>query len=212
MATQISQLINQMVKDRQLTPREPWQWSWGNTVQCRALFEHIFVNVDSTITEYQHLPEYDLIVEWMTDTVDKGLMLMGDCGRGKSVILSYVLPVLFRMRNRIFITVHAQDIGKEIPNQQAYYGQRPTTYFDRLLNSPFPAIDELGVEPMMNDYGERSEGFNLVLNAAERYHRPVFISTNLNEEQIFNRYGERTMDRLTHLCRTVHFQGESLRK
>ncbi len=212
MPTQISQLINQMIKDRQLTPREPWRWSWGNKTQCRALFEHIFRNVDSTIAAYQHLPEYDLIVDWMTDTADKGLMLMGDCGRGKSVILIYVLPVLFRMRNRIFITVHAQDIGKEIPNQQAFYGQRPATYLDRLLNSPFPAIDELGVEPMMNDYGEKSEGFNLVLNAAERYHRPVFISTNLNEEQIFNRYGERTMDRLMHLCNTVHFQGESLRQ
>ena len=80
------------------------------------------------------------------------------------------------------------------------------------MHSSFPAIDELGVEPMLNDYGERYEGFNLVLNAAERYHRPVFITTNLCEEQIYNRYGERTMDRLAHLCRSVHFSGESLRK
>jgi DNA replication protein DnaC len=65
---------------------------------------------------------------------------------------------------------------------------------------------------MINDYGERFEGFNLILNAAERYHRPIFISTNLTEEQIYERYGDRTMDRLTHLCRTVHFSGDSLRK
>lgn len=212
MATQISQLINQMVKDRQLTPREPWRWTWGDKAQCRALFDHIFRNVDATITEYRYLPEYDLIIEWMSNTNDKGLMLMGDCGRGKSVILNYVLPVLFRMRNRVFLPVHAQDICNVIPNQQAFYGQRQITYLDRLLNSAYPAIDELGVEPMMNDYGERSEGFNLVLNAAERYHRPVFLSTNLDEEHIFNRYGERTMDRLTHLCLTVPFNGRSLRK
>ena len=73
-------------------------------------------------------------------------------------------------------------------------------------------IDELGIEPMMNDYGEKSEGFNQVLNAAERYHRPVFVTTNLTEVQILDRYGERTMDRLAHLCRTIHFEGESLRK
>ena len=120
--------------------------------------------------------------------------------------------MLFRLRNRVFIPVHAQDICKEIPNQQAFYGQRPITYLDRLLNSAYPAIDELGVEPMMNNYGERSEGFNLVLNAAERYHRPVFLSTILDEEHVFNRYGTRTMDRLTHLCLTVPFHGESLRR
>lgn len=212
MAIQISQLINQMVKDRQLTQREPWRWSWGNHEQCSALFIYIFRNVDSTFEHYEHLSEYDEIIEWMTDTEDKGLMLAGDCGRGKSVVLNYVLPVLFRMKNRILLPVHAQDICKELPNQQAYYGQRPPTYLDRLLNSPFPAIDELGVEPMMNDYGEKSEGFNMVLNAAERYHRPVFATTNLNDDKMLNRYGERTMDRLTHLCRTVHFQGESLRR
>lgn len=210
--TTIQQLISRMVKDRQLDERAPWRWSWGNKEQCKRLFIDIFRNVDSTFEEYHHLPEYDEIIEWMTDTDDKGLMLAGDCGRGKSIILNYVLPVLFRLKSRILLPVHAQDICKELPNQQSYYGQRPQTYLDRLLNSPFPSIDELGVESMMNDYGEKSEGFNMILNAAERYHRPVFITTNLDEEHLLNRYGDRTADRLTHLCRTVHFVGESLRQ
>ena len=63
----------------------------------------------------------------------------------------------------------------------------------------------------INDYGEKCEGFNLVINAAERYNRPMFITTNLTEEQILARYGERTLDRLGHLCRMVKFSGESLR-
>ena len=58
----------------------------------------------------------------------------------------------------------------------------------------------------------RMRGINLILNAAERYHRPVFITTNLTEQQILNRYGERTLDRILHLCRTVKFKGESLRR
>ena len=49
-------------------------------------------------------------------------------------------------------------------------------------------------------------------DAAERYNRPMFITTNLTEEQILARYGERTLDRLGHLCKTVKFTGESLRK
>lgn len=168
--------------------------------------------MDRTFDEYEHLPEYDEIIDWMTNTDDKGLMLMGDCGRGKSVILNYVIPVLFRIKDRTVMSVHAQDLTKYlITNPKA---QSPTTvqYIDYLLGSRYPIIDELGIEPMINDYGERFEGFNLILNAAERYHRPIFISTNLTEEQIYERYGDRTMDRLTHLCRTVHFSGDSLRK
>ena len=103
-------------------------------------------------------------------------------------------------------------MGKIMPPPATAQAAVTRTYLDHLLSSGFPLIDELGVEPMMNNYGEKSEGFNQVLNVAERYHRPVFISTNLSPEQIYERYGDRTMDRLTHLCRAVHFSGESLRK
>ena len=64
---------------------------------------------------------------------------------------------------------------------------------------------------MVNDYGEKYEGFNAIINAAERYYRPLFISTNLGTEELLNRYGERTLDRLQHLCRIVEFRGDSLR-
>ncbi len=212
MAQTLSQLISQMTREGALDRREVWLWSWGDKATCNQLFRTIFRSVDSTFEQYRHLPEYDDIIAWMTSTNDKGLLMMGDCGRGKSVILSLMLPVLFRMKARVLQPVHAQDMGKEVPDQQFLRSHRPWLYIDRLLHAPFPAIDELGVEPMLNDYGERCEGFNLVLNAAERYHRPVFITTNLTEEQIYNRYGERTMDRLAHLCHTVHFCGESLRK
>lgn len=212
MAIKLSQLIGQMLHEGNLHRRERWCWSWGDREFCTQLFQQIFRDVDRTFDTYQHLPEYDEVIDWMTNTDDKGLMLMGDCGRGKSAILNYVLPVLFRIKNRVLLPVHAQDMGKIMPPPPQSQGAVQRTYLDHLLASGFPIIDELGVEPMMNDYGEKSEGFNQVLNAAERYHRPVFISTNLSPEQIYERYGDRTMDRLTHLCRTIHFEGESLRK
>ncbi len=69
----------------------------------------------------------------------------------------------------------------------------------------------MGVEPLVNDYSEKCEDFNRVINAAERYLRPLFISTKLTREQLLLRYGERTFDRLMRLCRPVKFEGESLR-
>ena len=129
----------------------------------------------------------------MLNTEGKGLLMMGNCGRGKSVIASGAIPVLFRMKGYTLRPVHAQDMHKPTP-QQSYlgYGQRPKTWLDYLQRTRFPIIDELGVEMQINDYGEKCEGFNLVINASERYNRPMFISTNLTEEQIFARYGERT--------------------
>ena len=40
--------------------------------------------------------DYDQVAQWLTDNKGKGLMLIGDCGRGKSMITTEILPDLFR--------------------------------------------------------------------------------------------------------------------
>ena len=154
----VSELIGKMMGENMLRINERWVWSWGNRDYCDQLFRYIFREVDRTYDFYEHLPEYDEVIDWMTNTDDKGLMLMGDCGRGKSVILNGVLPVLFRMKNRVLQPVHAQNFSAEVPNQRLAWGERPATHLDRLLTNGYPAIDELGIEPMMNDYGEKYIG------------------------------------------------------
>ena len=44
----------------------------------------------------QWLPEYDGVVEWLADNQGKGLMCIGDCGRGKTVITRDILPQIFK--------------------------------------------------------------------------------------------------------------------
>ena len=210
----IQTIIKELQKETTILVRQPVSFSWcKNISEAGELLETIFKEVDKTVEYFQWLDEYYHVKSWMMNTEGKGLLLMGSCGRGKSVIASGVIPVLFRMKGKYLRPVHAQDMTKPTP-QQPYlaYGQRPETWLDYLQRCPFPIIDELGVEMQVNDYGEKREGFNLVINAAERYNRPMFITTNLTEEQILARYGERTLDRLGHLCKTVKFTGESLRK
>ena len=208
----IREIIDKLVKDRKVSTREPHSMSWGDHTQCRRGFQHIFCELDTTFDHYQHLPEYDEVVDWMTNTKDQGLLLMGDCGRGKSIIATGVVPVLLQMKKHYSMVVHSQDMNRPHPEAQIYYyGQRPDTYLDKLLKVWYPIVDELGVENQLNDYGERCEGFNLLINAVERYHRTIFITTNLTENELLARYGERTLDRLSHLCRIVKFKGESLR-
>lgn len=211
----IANIVKQLRQESaSLLFRETASYSWADNIgKAGELLESIFRVVDDTVEHYNPLPEYFGIKHWMLNTEGKGLLLMGNCGRGKSVIASGVIPVLFRMKGKILHPVHAQDMHKPTP-QQPYlcYGQRPETWLDFLQRTNFPIIDELGVEMQMNDFGEKCEGFNLVVNAAERYNRPLFITTNLTEEQILARYGERTLDRLGHLCKMVKFTGDSLRK
>ena len=184
----------------------------GTRDVCEELFCDIFRQVDGSIRHYSHLPEYAKVIDWMCSTDGRGLLLMGDCGRGKSIIITGVVPVLLAMHNLGTTPIHADDFARGYLFAASTAGCDPRmNCLDYLARTPFPVIDELGVEPLMNDYGEKYEGFNRVINAAERYLRPLFISTNLSKEELLRRYGERTFDRLSRLCRVVQFQGESLR-
>ena len=208
----IASLIDRMVADKRLVVRSPYNFSWGDRDYCEGLFCEIFRRVDTSIVRYRHLPEYAGVVDWMTSTKGRGLLLYGDCGRGKSIILTGVVPVLLAMKERMTVAIHADEFSKpyDLALRMAGYDARMTN-LDYLTRTAYPIIDELGVEPLVNDYGEKYEGFNRVINAVERYLRPLFLSTNLTREQLLRRYGERTFDRLTRLCRPVKFEGESLR-
>ncbi|PZX18087.1 DNA replication protein DnaC [Breznakibacter xylanolyticus] len=194
---EIHQAIEALHKQKVDPLRRGYKFWWGNHDQNRTMFRKTFMAVDSSVKAYQHLPEYEEIIDWMSDSKGKGLFLMGACGRGKSTILTGVLPVLmFQHLGLVLRPTHADDIPNNV-NQLARYWS--------------VCIDELGVESMVNDYAGNYEGFNRIINAAESKLRPVFISTNLNEEQLLDRYGERTFDRIIRLCRVVKFKGDSLR-
>lgn len=205
-------LIDKMLKDKKLVIRNQQNLSWGDQEVCESLFTSLFRRLDKTIAVYEHLPEYAEIITWMTYTCSKGLMLIGDCGRGKSIITTCIIPVLLATKNITSYPVHADDFEKPYPFAANTIGMDPkSSNLDYLIKCPCPVIDELGTEKLINKYGEKYEGFNSIINAAERYYRPMFISTNLTTEQLLNRYGERTLDRLQHLCRIVEFKGDSLR-
>ena len=187
--------------------RCPKVFSWGNFDECKEKFVKTFISVDKTLKQFDYLPEYDEVVQWMTNTEGKGLLLRGDKGRGKSTILMSVLPVLFMIKRRIFAPIQAIDIVLMETNGKSLHFPN----LERMKKSPFPAIDEFGIEPQVNDFGEKFEGFNQIIDKAELHIKPLFITTNLEPEQLLKRYDSRTLDRLGRLCKTVVFKGNSLR-
>ena len=173
------------------------RYSFGDRKKCRELFEIAFMHCDKTVKEFQYLPEYEQIIQWMMDTKGTGLCLVGDCGRGKSTIIMGVIPTVYYLAaKKILHGYQAFDIPEKV---------------GFILKSWAVLIDEVGTEVQCTGYGGNYEGFNRIMDNAEAELKPVFISTNLTKDQIEARYGTRTWERLNRLCRVVRFKGESLR-
>jgi DNA replication protein DnaC len=188
--------------------RKAETFSVGNVDLCKKLLSESFKKSDKTTANFQWLPEYNEIVEWMSNTNGKGLLLMGDCGRGKSTILCSIIPLIFHFAfNKIVTPYSAKDLN--LPDLQ--HGKK-TIGWSKISVKWCLAIDEVGTEEAEFNFGERYEPFNKIIDDAENSIKLVFISTNLTKEQLLQRYGERTYDRLIRLCRVVEFKGPSLRK
>ena len=185
--------------------------SWGDYPTCRRLFEEAFRRVDNSVVEFKFLPEYEHVVRWMMNTKGRGLLLRGDCGRGKSTILTGVIPLLLHLHEGVAVrAIHSERLLD--PCRVTWVTEkRDVTNLDYLMNTRFPIIDEMGVEQLANNYGLRFDPIPQVLNTAEQRLRHTFLSTNLTLHDLLRRYDQRSLDRMLHLCTLVEFRGESLR-
>ena len=176
--------------------RDYQRYSFGTFEECKKLFKEAFVLVDKTTIEYKHLDEYNHIISWLADTKGKGLFLIGNCGRGKSVIVTGVLPLIFNAKK-----------GKILKPIAARKLHKITEY-----PSPFIVIDDIGTEEIVNDYGTKIDAVENAIFEAEDDLKLLLLTSNLDASSIKERYGERIYDRIKRLCKVVFMRGESLRK
>ena len=177
-----------------LQPKVYNRYKLGAREEIKEMFIKSFEYYDRTVDKYKHLPAYDEIIEWMVDTKGKGLMLMGECGLGKSTILNYVIPAIFRTRtNKILRSVPAKELGSVDRNK-----------------APFIIIDDLGTESIKNDYGTKIDAVADAISYAEDSSKTLLITTNLTPQALKERYDERTLDRLRK-CKVVIIKGKSFR-
>lgn len=147
---------------------------------------------------YKCLPEYSKIIEWLGDNQGRGLMLTGANGRGKTVILRYIIPAIYLN--------HA---GKVITYCDA---AAMNDRLDELLKKRFVAIDDLGAESQKKmNYGETRHALPELIDNAEKKGNLLIITSNLGAAQIEKAYGIRTRERIRSCCLTVPFVGDSMR-
>lgn len=153
---------------------------------------------------------YDELADWLTDNKGRGLLCIGTCGLGKTLLCQNILPVLIHQYTKV------------VP--EACTANEMNSKVDRLQDERCVIVDDLGVEaPETNTYGNRRFPFNELCDAAERHGSMLIITTNLRTTHkidpqthqaipsIEDRYGIRTLDRLRAITKVVVFSGESMR-
>ena len=149
-------------------------------------------------TNAKWLPEYNDVAKWLSDNEGRGLLCYGNCGRGKSVICCKIIPLLLHHYYRKIVS--------------CYDAQQMNANIDMVKSEHIICIDDVGCENMSVKYGEKRLAFAEIVDEAEKKGKLLIVTTNLSLDELEQKYGERTMDRIVAIMKRVKFIGESQRK
>lgn len=153
---------------------------------------------------------------------EKGLLLMGAKGVGKTHLMSFFFQnqkasyAIASCRN---IENKWQNSKKEDPDMIEYYSGNVT---GALNTNPYGHVelgvffDDLGTETVPSKrYGEVKNIMWEILLARYERRLPFYrthIATNLTDDQIFERYDSRVHDRLIEMCNVITFTSTKSRR
>lgn len=166
----------------------------------------------------QWLPEYDQVAEWLADNHGKGLMCIGDCGRGKTVITRDILPLI--MKNYIKVHDAPSDYWYH-PVYNYFLAKELKSRWEEIEHCKIICVDDVGTEPIAKVYGETHNYFSELVDLCNDRDKLLICSTNLTQAQLFGgeedgvvypaRCDQRTFSRLVGNTVRVYFEGDDLR-
>ena len=155
------------------------------------------------------LPCYDEVAAWLSDNKGRGLLCLGPCGLGKTLIVQNILPVIiYQQFERMCHTYSAQEMNDRIQD---------------VVKHGLVVVDDIGTEPAVKiDYGERSTPFLKLCDAAEKRGILLMMTANLRTTHgvdkqgniipsIEDRYGDLVLSRLRSVVKIVEFKGKDMR-
>lgn len=148
-------------------------------------------------SDYQWLPEYDQVVDWLSDNNGKGLLCVGNCGRGKTTICLQVIPCIM---HHFFHKICSIYLAREM-----------NRHYAEVMQKYLLIIDDIGREEPYQEYGNRFNALPDLVDDCERRGKLLIATTNCSGKELTEKYGERTLSRLKSVTHLVAFSGHDLR-
>lgn len=137
------------------------------------------------------------VFNYLENTNGKHLCLLGSCGVGKTLLATKIIPLIFcASLKKIFKVIKACDLNERLNEAKTY---------------PFVVIDDFGTESTAVNFGNKVEAFNEVIDSVEGRRCFFVVTSNLDANQIKQKYGVRTYDRLRGLFKVVQINDKSMR-
>lgn len=147
--------------------------------------------------DYKWLPEYDEVVNWLRNNQGKGLLMYGNCGRGKTILGELIIPHVITYQHR------------KIVNRYSY--RDLNTNLQSILTKKLIYIDDIGQETIGKSFGNEIHAFSDIVDVAEKEGKLLILTSNLRIDELRAKYGDRVMSRLRGMMKLVLFKGDDLR-
>jgi len=159
-----------------------------------------------------------LIVKLYKDKTKKGLLVLGPVGVGKSTIMrkhlgngtnSYDIqnvtdPANYQLEIRSNLQSGVCETQVVVSNQESQYPRQDI----------YPIgvyIDDLGTDRSINRYGNIIDPIEFAIQHLYNKEIRLWANTNLNLEELTNKYGPRIVSRLKEMCYVVVLEGPDYR-
>lgn len=168
-----------------------WRRVWRAVASYEACIPQDFWNVVPSDV-VRNVDAFQEMIQPYTERLSKalkggyGLVLIGDNGVGKTMLLSYVLVEAIKLARTTYYTTMPQldwNIKEGFSSQQ--YAER----LKWMLSSDFLAIDELGKERKKRDSQFSDQQIERILKQRFDDSMPVLIGSNMDMAQLSEAYG-----------------------
>lgn len=137
------------------------------------------------------------VLEYLKDTQGKHLLLLGNVGTGKTMLATQIIPIIINTYSgKVFKKYKAVDLFDSLDEAKKY---------------PFVIVDDFGTEEKAVVFGNKRDTFAEWVDSIEGRECFCIATSNLNAEQIKQKYDMRTYDRLRGLFKVIQVNEKSMR-
>lgn len=157
---------------------------------------------------------FKIMKDWTTkfpDITKRTVYITGGIGVGKTFLLKCIANELIKREKYIFYSTAFKMNNDFIQYCRANLEDK-NNFLAPYIESEVLLIDDLGTEPILNNI--TLDYLYLILNERLIANKSTIINSNLDLDELLNRYGERIFSRIINKRNglTIKFEGEDLRQ